>query len=274
MIELPEARTLARDLNQELQGKTITAVRGDFESHKFTFYSGTLEAYRAALVGQTVTDVTVSGFYVQIHAGDYLVAFRDGANIRYSTPGVPEPKNSKLTLEFDDGSMITATVSMYAFIGLIDTREPIDNPYYQMSLDRIDALDRAFTFDYFQSLITPDTVKLSAKGFLATGQRIPGIGNGTVQDILWHAQINPRTKLRDLSPVQIKQLYDATVSTLEEMTTQGGRDTEKNIYGEPGRYQTILSSIGYKNGCPICSSAIKKENFLGGSIYYCPICQK
>jgi formamidopyrimidine-DNA glycosylase len=58
------------------------------------------------------------------------------------------------------------------------------------------------------------------------------------------------------------------------MVAENGRDTEKNIYNEKGGYKTILSSSTYKDGCPICKNNIIKEQYLGGSIYYCPNCQK
>jgi hypothetical protein len=43
------------------------------------------------------------------------------------------------------------------------------------------------------------------------------------------------------------------------MATQGGRDTELNLFGCPGRYKTILSKNTVNKPCPICRTAIKKE---------------
>ena len=63
-----------------------------------------------------------------------------------------------------------------------------------MELDRIGALSDAFTLDYFKSLIDEATLKLSVKAFLATEQRIPGIGNGVCQDILFLLLSNLPTK--------------------------------------------------------------------------------
>ena len=63
-------------------------------------------------------------------------------------------------------------------------------------------------------------------------------------------------------------------STLEEMTRRGGRDTEKDLYGALGNYRTILSKNTYHAPCPICGERIQKEAYLGGSIYYCPHCQR
>jgi len=58
------------------------------------------------------------------------------------------------------------------------------------------------------------------------------------------------------------------------MTSGRGRDTQTDLYGNEGGYKTILSSKTWKNPCPRCGSVIVKEAYLGGSVYYCPECQK
>jgi formamidopyrimidine-DNA glycosylase len=57
------------------------------------------------------------------------------------------------------------------------------------------------------------------------------------------------------------------------MTEQGGRDTERDLFGQPGGYRTILSKNTVGTGCPACGTMIGKEPYLGGAIYYCEICQ-
>jgi formamidopyrimidine-DNA glycosylase len=60
---------------------------------------------------------------------------------------------------------------------------------------------------------------------------------------------------------------------LQAMVSQGGRDTETDLFGQPGGYQTVLSKNTVDKPCPVCAALIKKEAYLGGSIYYCPGCQ-
>ncbi|MCL1839934.1 formamidopyrimidine-DNA glycosylase [Candidatus Saccharibacteria bacterium] len=274
MIELPEVNTISKDLRKTILGKTITDIKGDFKSHKFTFYYQNPEKYRSFLVGKKITDIISRNFYIEIAAENYKIIFRDGANIRYYEPGQPEPAKSQFFIKFNDGSFLNVTVQMYACIAVFNQKEGINNEYYHMDLDGIGALDKEFTYDYFKSLITQQTLKLSAKALLATQQRIPGIGNGVLQEILFNAKIRPRTKIQGLSKSQIKKLYESIGETLSAMIKQNGRDTEKDIYDNPGKYETIMSNKNYKNGCPLCGSPITKENYLGGSVYYCPVCQK
>jgi len=274
MIELPEARVISRDLKKEILGKQIVSVRGDFVNHKFTFYGNNPEEYDGFLLGKKVTGIIERNFYIEIEAEDYKIIFRDGANIRYYNSDCPKPDKSKLLIQFKDGAFINVTVAMYAFISVFDKNKETDNIYYNMELEKVGALDKRFTYEYFNSLINETTIKLSAKAFLATEQRILGIGNGVVQDILFNANVSPRTKISTLLETQIRKLYDATIDTIAEMINKNGRDTEKDIYGNDGGYKTIMSNKNFKEGCPTCKGEIKKENFLGGSVYYCPTCQK
>ena len=274
MIELPEARVIARDLRKEILGKKIVSIGGNFTDHKFTFYLGDPTGYDEKLAGKSVTGIIDRNFYIEIEIEDYLLIMRDGANIRYFASGQDHPKKSKLLVEFDDGSFINVTTSMYACIGLLDKNSDPENKYYALELSGIGALDKEFSRDYFKSLLHEKTLKLSTKAFLATEQRILGIGNGVVQDILFNAKLHPKRKMSSLQEKDIDALYDSVINTLNKMREQGGRDTEKNIYGTDGGYETILCSKTYKNGCPVCHSEIRKEQYLGGSIYYCPNCQR
>lgn len=76
-----------------------------------------------------------------------------------------------------------------------------------------------------------------------------------------------------LTAVEMEQLFRAIKSVLRRMTERGGRDTERDLFGCPGGYQTILSKNTVGQPCPACGTPIQKEAYLGGSVYFCPICQ-
>ena len=99
------------------------------------------------------------------------------------------------------------------------------------------------------------------------------MGNGVLQDVLWNARIHPKRKLETLNAREQKKLYASVKSTLLAMWKQGGRDTEKDLFGEKGGYKTILSANTLKDPCPACGGGIIREAYLGGNIYFCPVCQ-
>jgi formamidopyrimidine-DNA glycosylase len=55
---------------------------------------------------------------------------------------------------------------------------------------------------------------------------------------------------------------------------KGGRDTELDLFGRPGGYRTVLSKNAAGMPCPKCGTLIRKESYMGGSIYLCENCQE
>ncbi len=109
---------------------------------------------------------------------------------------------------------------------------------------------------------------------LATNQRIPGLGNGVLQDILFNAGIHPKRKEETFAESDLEILFNSIKSTLSEMTVKGGRDSEKDLFGLTGGYRTKAGKYTAGKHCPKCAGIIKKETYMGGSIYYCPGCQE
>ena len=176
-----------------------------------------------------------------------------------------------MLIVFDDGSYLVFSVAMYG--GIYAFSDNFDNSYYKGSFQKLSPLDDRFDIDYFQSLIKATGKNLSVKALLATEQRIPGLGNGVLQDILYNARINPKSKIARLSDQAIEGLFLSIKSTLSEMISHGGRNTEKDILGRSGGYRCKLSKNTYHELCPQCGSRIIKEAYMGGSVYYCPACQ-
>jgi formamidopyrimidine-DNA glycosylase len=95
-----------------------------------------------------------------------------------------------------------------------------------------------------------------------------------LQDILWNARIHPKRKMGELTNSELKAMFHSVRDTLMEMTVKGGRDTERDLFGCLGGYHSVLSKNTADHPCPACGALIQKEAYLGGSVYYCPGCQK
>ncbi|MFC1927535.1 DNA-formamidopyrimidine glycosylase family protein [Chloroflexota bacterium] len=273
MIELPEAAVLAKQINETVVGKKIKNVIAAHTPHKLAWYFGDPQEYKGLLTGKVVSGATSYGGQVEITAGKAKLAFSDGVNLRYYNKGAKLPDKHQLLLEFDDGSCLVGWVQMYGGLSAFPEGKN-DNKYYIVAKEKPSPLRSDFDEDCFRSLFDKDTAKLSLKAFLATEQRIPGLGNGVLQDILFSAKMQPKKRAGTLSATEQKVLFDATKKTLLEMTAKGGRDTENDLFGRPGAYKTKLSKNTLGQPCPVCGALIKKEAYLGGSIYYCARCQR
>ena len=272
MLELPEAVTLASQIEKAFEGKVITRAVAGHTPHKFAFYEGDPVDYPGLLEGKTVGGSASFGGHAMMIAGDMRLGFSDGVNARFFAPGEERPNKHQLLLDFDDGSSLVCTISMYGFFGLRQADDQ-GNEYFQAAKNKPSPLSDAFDAAYFEGLLSSAKPTLSAKAFLATEQRVPGLGNGVLQDILFRAGVHPKTKTGTLDDREKKLLFDAVKSTMLEMTDGGGRDTEKDLYGREGGYRTILSRNTLDKPCPVCGGAVKREAYLGGNIYFCPGCQ-
>ncbi len=273
MIELPEAVALARQLNGTVTGRLIAKAEAGHSPHKFAWYTGEPAGYGTLLGGRTIKEARQSGSFVELAMGGNLTLFLgEGIKLRFLKPGSKIPDKHQLMLNLDDGSALAATIQMYGGMFVYPDDQP-QNPYVLGSRAKPSPLSEIFDRNYFKMLLTATSSSQSAKAFLATEQRIPGLGNGVLQDILFNAWINPRKKLDTLSEAELDILFDSVKSTLADMAAKGGRDTETDLFGLPGGYASILSRNTVGTACPRCGGIIVTEAYLGGSVYYCPGCQ-
>lgn len=272
MLELPETTTVVRQIMETHGGKTVTHVEAAHTAHGFAFYSHDAEAYPELLENKVLEAGASAGSIVDLKIGDMYLAFNDGVNARNLEPGTALPKKYQFHLAFEDGSGIVCSVQMYGGM-MVYPQGITDNFYYNVGHEKPSPLTDAFDKAYFDGIVAEAEDKLSAKALLATEQRIPGLGNGVLQDILFNARINPQKKLRDMDRTEIDALYDSIRKTLPAMVDGGGRDTDKDFFGNPGGYTTILSAKTKDRPCPVCGSPITRKAFLGGNVYFCPICQ-
>jgi len=272
VLELPEVLSRVRELNENIVGKMVKSVIPPSSPHKFCWFNGEVESYNDILTGKKVIAVNNVGIFVEIVFSDEKrLCYNDGVNLRLLTPGEKRPSKYQLIIDFEDGCALIFTVAMYG--GIICHNGDYDNDYYISGKKSISIIGDEFSYQYFKNILSSVNPSLSLKAFLATEQRFVGLGNGVLQDILFEARLRPRHKISELSEEDIKNIFNSIKSVLLDMTEHGGRDTEKDIFGSPGRYKTKLSKNTYKNGCSICGSEITKESYLGGTVYYCPKCQ-
>lgn len=270
MIELPEGLNLARQLNGAVAGRRVLSVLPPTKLHKFCWFAGDAAEYNGKIAGSTITGASAFGIYVELaFENGQRLCFNDGVNIRLTDASAP-PKEYQLLIELDGGMALCFTVAMYG--GIVLHGGDYGNEYYLKSKNAISPFDKDFEA-YYRKLLDNSKSTLSMKALIATEQRFPGVGNGTAQDILFAAGLHPKRKLSTLTRDDMDGLLACMVSVLGEMTAEGGRDTEKDLFGNPGGYKTKMSKNALAVGCPVCGGTVTKEAYLGGSVYYCPNCQ-
>ncbi len=274
MIEIPEAIELSKQICENISGKEIINVTAAASPHKFAWYHGEPAGYHDLLSGKLLGTAKGVGSMVEVTAGDAVLLFSEGVSLRFHGTGEKRPEKHQLLVEFEDLSALSASVQMYGGLFCFKAGDFV-NKYYDIAKEKPSPISEQFNEAYFDSIISaPENAGLSAKALLATEQRIPGLGNGVLQDVLFNGTIHPKRKVRSLSDSDREKLYKSLKNTLAHMTFKGGRDTERDLFGCYGGYKSVLSKNTVGKPCPVCGELVKKEAYLGGSIYFCPGCQK
>jgi formamidopyrimidine-DNA glycosylase len=272
MLEIPESAVLAEQLNETVAGKMIDHVLANSSPHGFAFYFDDPSGYPALLNNRIIDNACALAGQVELAAGEARILFSDGVNLRFFAAGEVLPTKHQLSIEFMDGSALIATVQMYGGLYAFLAGQN-DNPYYLAAREKPSPLTERFNEAYFEQLWAGAKPTLSVKAFLATEQRIHGLGNGVLQDILFNARVHPKSKLAALSAAEEVGLFTSIKKTLAQMAARGGRDTEKDLFGRAGDYATILSKKTLQTPCPVCGGILLRQSYLGGNIYFCPACQ-
>jgi len=279
MLEMPEAATLACQMDAELTGKTIASFARGTQTHKFLWLNCPDEEYEAILPGKIISGASYYGRSLYLHMGEEnMLWWGDaGGKILYHAPGEKLPAKHHLHWEFSDGSHLSYALQMWGAVKLLDATEFGEHPHAETGLP---PLHPDFTFERFNVMLDdyPEKTSKGIKGFLvATGyllqNHINGLGNAIVQDILFHARISPKRKIPDIAPEERSQLYDAIQGTVAKAIELGGRYDEVDLYGKPGGYMRLMDSKTVDTPCPNCGAFIQKISYLGGACYICPECQ-
>jgi formamidopyrimidine-DNA glycosylase len=176
-------------------------------------------------------------------------------------------------LYFDNEMVLEIKAKLYGFF-LLGKMEDLmsENQYFREAIHSIGVLDKDFSYEYFIHSTKMNQDKGSIKEALATDQHLPGIGNGTIQDILFEAKIRPERKISTLNEDDKKEIYKVLVQKVKTIFEHGGRDNTTDLFGRSGGYKVLMNSSS--SSCPSCNTELVKKAYLGGKVIYCPSCQK
>jgi formamidopyrimidine-DNA glycosylase len=276
-VELPEAKILAEQMNQELRGKQVKSIQlKDYE--------------RLQRVGMMDKDLTVFDQLVDgkietvISRGNVIrVKLDNGANLilgpeyggeifcHKTTKNVPK---FHLRIDFMDGTLLTVRLTSMGVIQALKDDELECSYVYKRDFDstKLSPIDKEFTFERFSKMMA-DQNKMLKTVLVGKDAVIVGVSNSTFQDILYRAKIHPKRRASDLNTEEKRSLYDAVRFVLEERIRLDGKDQFRDMYGKQGAYTAAMGPNMKEQTCPECGASIQKLSLGGGHVYLCPNCQ-
>lgn len=275
MPELPETETIARDLNRDVAGATIEAVKvakADVlrEVGKSAFVKRLTGARlerswrRAKLI---VTDLSTGDrIVVQPRFTGALIVEEpatDPAILEYST----------IRLDLDDGRVLHyCDVRRLGTVALMDQRRFSE---YTSALG-IEPLDQTFTASQLSSVLRGSSQPV--KKVLMDQRKIAGIGNIYANEALWRAGIDPSRAAKSIGTDKSARLRDEIVSVLNESVAVRGTSFRdyRDARGERGRFAEKLQAYG-RGGekCLRCGHRLILTHSIDGrATVFCAHCQQ
>ncbi len=287
MPELPEVETVRLGLQRLLPGRIIKHVDYDNEKNfpnapsdvaQFLVGARVKAVRRRAKVllidlssdYTLVVHLKMTGQLVFHSATEHFGAGHPNDSLIATLPD----KSTRATLTFADGGRLFFNDQRkFGWMRLLPT---VEVPHIDfMKKVGPEPLEAEFTWQVLQERLQrrPNT---TIKAALLDQTVIAGIGNIYADESLWGARLHPSTRVKDVSPVQIRDLHTSIVEVLALSIAQGG-SSDKNYVDAEGRKGSYLqfAKVFRREGqpCHRCGTVIEKTRVAGRGTHICPVCQ-
>jgi formamidopyrimidine-DNA glycosylase len=277
-IELPEAKILAEQMNEELRGKAIKSF--NLQGHERLQRIGMLNKDPKdfdQLVHGEVESVVSRGnvIRVKLNNGMNLVLGPEyGGEIFYHASAKTVPRIFHLKVDFADKTVLTVRITSMGVIQAMKDNELDCSYVYRRDFNPkvFSPTDEEFTFKRFSKLLTENNSMLKPV-LVGKDAIVVGLSNSAFQDILYRAKLHPKRKASELNMDERRALYDAIDHVIRERIRLKGKDQFHDLYGNQGGYTPAMGPNMKQQTCPVCGTSIEKLSLGGGHVFLCPKCQ-
>ena len=274
MPELPETETIARDLDAEVRGRTVTGVhvhRGDV-----------LREVDAGELARRLAGARIERAWrraklvvLDLSTGDRLVVqprFTGGLLVDAGQLDAREHRFLRVTLDLDDGRRLH--YRDIRCLGTVALMTPERFAGYAGALGT-EPLDPAFSARHLSELVRGS--RQAVKKLLMDQRRVVGVGNIYANEALWRARLHPGRPGGSLTTAELRRLRDALVSVLEESIALRGTSFRDYVdgRGERGSFVERLAAYGRAGApCLRCGRPLESTHEIDGrQTVFCPHCQ-
>lgn len=262
MPELPEVETVARQLNPHVKGRILQDLQ--------IFDRAKLRLAKKKLCGARVLDVfrvgkqVVLAFKPQNYLGVHL---RMTGRLLWLEASEVTPQYSRACWTFEHGRLFFVDVRRFGTLTLSESLESFNPRGFDPCADE-------FKLETLNHLLS--TTKQPLKSFLMRQDKIVGIGNIYASEILYAASLSPLKMTSELSPSEVRRLYQQIRRILNLAIRHCGTTFSdfQHTNGKLGSYQKYLH-VYKKEGrpCTRCGSVIERLVQAQRSTFFCPACQ-
>lgn len=265
MPELPEIVNRAAELRDHIVGRQIA----ECEVLQPQVLNLAPERFAESVSGAGVLSVSHRGKWILVETsgGWILLNLGMGGEIRL-TPAGALPEKRRLTLRFSDGDSLSLNFWWFGYVHHVAAGQLGDHAMTaRLGPDAL-AVSEA-------ELAALAAWRTAIKTLLLDQERLAGIGNAYIHDILFLAGIHPLRPAASLTRPDIGALWRGIHQGLEPSLSKGGAWYETDLWGKPGGFMMQDLLVAYREGkpCPRCSSTVIKIKTGFTRSFVCPRCQ-
>lgn len=258
MPELPDVEGFRRVLDEHARGRLIERVQVLDEG---VLRDTTPQALGRALQGHR--------FAEPAREGKWLVGYTDGpavllhfgmtGELLWLEPEEGRHRHDRVVFQFGDGELRYRDMRKLQGLRLAENEQALRRVLDEQGPDALSVNGHDF-----EELLASSRRKLKAA--LSDQSAIAGLGNLTVDEILWRSRQHPDRKTSDLTADERRRVYADMDTVLRESVPAGC---------VPPRESWLTGARDEAPGaaCPRCGTGLAKERVSGRSTVYCPQCQ-
>jgi formamidopyrimidine-DNA glycosylase len=259
MPELPDVEAFRRYLTSTALHNEVTDVA--VYSQQVLAEAAYAEAVRQGLVGRTLTGTRRHGKYLFVHLDDdrwLEMHFGMSGRLVYFKDAKDDPDDDRLRLAFANGYYLAYVAPRK--LGEIALLEDPDVLIDEKALGP-DVAAESFDREAFRELLADRRGMI--KSALMDQQLMAGIGNVYSDEILFQAQVHPRSRVQALDGATLDRIY-ATLREVLEVAT------ERLVRSEPFPEDYLTPRRDPNGHCPRCDAPLERVAVSGRTAYYCP----
>lgn len=275
MPELPETETIARDLDRELSGRTITDVVVRKDDVLRDVMPGAL---RSRVTGALILRCwrRAKMIVMDLSTGDRLVVQpRFTGALLLSLGPLPEREAPYSTLHFaldDERDLHYRDVRRLGTVALMSPGQ------FEQCIEAlgVEPLDPAFTVAHLSGLLRVSTQ--AVKKVLMDQRKVVGIGNIYANEACWRAGVDPSRLARDVDEAGTAALHAGIGSVLKASIAARGTSFRdyRDALGGKGDFERSLAAYG-RGGepCLRCGARLIETHAIDGrTTVLCAHCQR
>lgn len=259
MPELPDVEGFRRVLADHGEGHRIARIR--------VVDDGVLHGTTAQELGRALKGRTLGA---PERLGKWLIGRTDGepavllhfgmtGQLLWCEAGESEHRHDRVVFQLDDGELRYRDMRKLQGLRLARDGAELEEALADQGPDAL-SIGRGD----FDELVARSSRKL--KAHLSDQSALAGLGNLTIDEILWRARIYPNRKASGLSDDERKRVYSDMRRVLRDSVPTGQVPPRK-------RWLTGVRDDAPGAPCPRCGTGLAKERLSGRSTVYCPNCQ-